>query len=39
MRCLLFALLLLSGPLVAGPIETDTDARVVAFGDVHGAFP
>ena len=24
-------------PLFAGPVETDTQSRVVAFGDVHGA--
>jgi hypothetical protein len=38
MRVLLILLLLLSAASSAGPIETDTDARVVAFGDVHGAF-
>lgn len=40
MRPLILALAFLAaGPLVAGPGETDTDARVVAFGDVHGAYP
>ncbi len=37
MRFLLLCLLAVATPLAAGPIETDTDARVVAFGDVHGA--
>ena len=37
----LFALCLLitvSGVSFAGPYETDTKARVVAFADVHGAY-
>jgi hypothetical protein len=38
MRFLLLCLLAVATPLTAGPIETDTDARVVAFGDVHGAY-
>jgi hypothetical protein len=38
MRFLILLLLLTSAASGAGPIETDTDARVVAFGDVHGAF-
>ncbi len=38
----IFALLLacaavLATPASAGPIQTDTDSRVIAFGDVHGA--
>ncbi len=37
MRFLLLCLLAVATPLAAGPIETDTDARVVVFGDVHGA--
>ncbi len=37
MRFLLLCLLAVATPLAAGPIETDTDSRVVAFGDVHGA--
>ena len=32
------ATLLFTSLSLAGPIETDTDARVVAFGDVHGAY-
>ena len=38
MRAYIFLLLFLTGTAIAGPIETDTDARVVAFGDVHGAY-
>ena len=38
MRRLLFVLLFVAAHVSAGPVETDTDARVVAFGDVHGAF-
>ncbi len=33
----LICLLAVATPLAAGPLETDTDARVVAFADVHGA--
>jgi hypothetical protein len=38
MGALLLTLFLVSTAVFAGPIETDTDARVVAFGDVHGAY-
>ena len=38
MRAIVLLLTLLLVPAAgAGPIETDTDARVIAFGDVHGA--
>ena len=33
----LLLLCLLAQPLLAATLEVDTDARVVAFGDVHGA--
>jgi hypothetical protein len=39
MRALILVLALFTSlPLSAGPIETDTTSRVVAFADVHGAY-